>query len=105
MHIETRLTVKRSAHYSFYWDNKTVRDLSVTVLPTKEHCLLYGGRYPSSLMMGVVSSCLETLCVMAVVAETGLLACRADGPHTLLVCVGVSVDLQLASVPKLRQLL
>ena len=107
MHIEARLLYKALANHSLYWDNRTVRDLSVTVLCTKEHSQAPDRLYSSysTLVVGVVSSCLETLCVRAVVAETGLLSHQGYGPHRLEYPVGVPIDLQLASVPQLRQLL
>ena len=71
------------------------------------HCLAQGDQ-PSHhhLALDVASSCLKTLCVRAVVAETGLLAYIGHdltGFPTL--PVGVFIDLHLASVPKLHQLL
>ena len=78
-----------------------MRDLSVTVLRAKEHCLAHGhSDMHRILALCVESSCLETLCVRAVVAEAGLLA------HThQLGLVAVRIDLQLTSLPELRQLL
>ena len=98
VHIEARLTNTLGVDDTIYWNNKTVRDLSVTVLRTKEHCLAHGNRWNNlRLALGVTSSCLKTLCVRAVVAETGLLIFNPG--------LGVFVDLQLTSVPELCQLL
>ena len=105
VHIETSLTATMGCKDTIYWNNATVRGLLVTVLRSKRHqthCLERGE--PSKefcLALGVASSCLETLCVRAVVAETGRLDHREQG----LECVGVYTDLKLASVPELRHLL
>ena len=106
VHIEARLTTTRSSDHPVVWSNKTVRDLCVTVLRTQEHCLAHGHCDDHRILaLGVASSCLETLCVRAVVAETGLLAHRGHGSHRSIGTVGVCIDLQLTSVPELRQLL
>ena len=106
MHIETVLTTTLDVGNTIYWSNETVRDLSVTVLRPKRHCLAHGEQWSHyRLALGVASSCLETLCVRAVVAETGLLACKRLDPILSHKYVGVYIDLQLVSVPQLHQLL
>ena len=110
MHIEARLTTTGGLDDPVSWNNNTVRDLSVTVLRTKEHCLAHGvSSIRFTLALSVASSCLETLCVRAVVAETGLLAHGGYSPQSLFSGVwqtfGVYIHLQLSAVPHLRQLL
>ena len=106
VHIEARLTTTRSFDHPVVWNNKTVRDLSITVLRTQEHCLAHGhSNNHRILALGVASSCLETLCVRAVVAETGLLAHRGHGSHSFIGAVGICICLQLTAVPELHQLL
>ena len=107
VHIEARLTTTRGKYYTIYWNNATVRDLCVTVLRSKRHCLAHGTcmKY-NFLALVVASSCLETLCMRAVVAETSLLMYRGLDPMTSMdEPLGVYLDLQLLSVPELRQLL
>ena len=105
VHIEARLTPEVGSKDTIYWNNETVRDLFVTVLRYERHqaCCLERGE-PSQkfrLALGVDSRCLETLCVRAVVAETGRLNHRDYNVE----CVGAHIDLKLASVPGLQQLL
>ena len=107
VHLEARLTTTWGVDCPISWNSDTVRDLSVTVLRSTGHCLAHGDEpYHHQLELDVESSCLETLCVRAVMAETGLLACRGHDPtrfgHEPL---GSCLDLGLDSVPALRQLL
>ena len=102
VHIEAKVTTTRGLACPVYWNNKTVRDLFVTVLRTKEHCLAHAHVDFNILALGVASSCLATLSVRAIVAETGLLAYSS---HRLSYPVGFYIDLQLTSTPQLRQLL
>ena len=105
VHIEARLTATMGCKDTIYWNNETVRDLFVTVLRSKRHQTHRPERGEAAkkfcLALGVASSCLETLCVRAVVAETGRLDHEEHGRE----CVGVYIDLKLASAPSLRHLL
>ena len=75
VHIVARLTMTGGKHHTISWNSNTVRALSVTVLRTKEYCEAHGNCMNHSyLTLGVVSSCLETLCVSTVMTETSLLA-------------------------------
>ena len=107
MHIEARLTTTGGKHHTISWNSNTVRDLSVTVLHTEAHCLAHRNcMNHSHLTVGVVSSCLEALCVSTVMTETSLLA--HGGCQSVNWCderLGVIIHLELALVPKLRQLL
>ena len=105
VHVQARLTAEMGSKDTIYWNNKTVTDLFVTVLRSKTHqahrpeC-----GEPSQmfcLALGVAFRSLETLCMRAVVAETG----RLTHGELNLECVGTYIDLKLASVPGLRQLL
>ena len=105
VHIEARLTTTRGLN-PVTWNNTSVRDLSVTVLRTKEHCLAHGESDNHNILaLGVASSSLQTLRMRAIVAETGLLAHGGSGSGRLDDPVGVYIDLQLNAVPELRQLL
>ena len=105
VHIEARLTATMGWFDCIHWNNTTVRNLSVTVLRSEGHCLEHWDQECYQLVLDVASSCLETFCVRAVIAETGLLIYR-DGPTIFnQKSLGVLIDLGLGPVPALRQLL
>ena len=100
VHIETRLMRTRNSDSLIIWDDPTVRGLSVTVLCTNEHCLTHGDHTDhQTFRLCVADSCLETLSLRVIVAETGLLACGTLSPLRLIHPVGL--DLSLASFTRL----